>query len=212
MEELMDGVVLEPNYDATERVLALSGIQPELCYQCRKCTSGCPLTFAMDYYPDQIVRYLLLGLEEKVLSSSTIWVCSSCETCTTRCPNEIDIAGLMDYLKQQAHAKGFGDARRNLSYAFHKAFLDDIARRGRVFETGLMQRYMLSSGAWKAKLTDGTLWDEIRLGLALWRRGRLPLRPRGVRHFAEVQGLYTKPTETNGKTGSSTSSSGLTKE
>ncbi|MGQ9484139.1 MAG: 4Fe-4S dicluster domain-containing protein [Desulfosoma sp.] len=212
MEELMDGVVLEPNYDATERVLALSGIQPELCYQCRKCTNGCPLTFAMDHYPDQIVRYLLLGLEEKVLSSSTIWVCSSCETCTTRCPNEIDIAGLMDYLKQQAHAKGFVDARRNLSYAFHKAFLDDIARRGRVFETGLMQRYMLSSGAWKAKLADGTLWDEIRLGVALWHRGRLPLRPRGVRHFAEVRGLFTKPTESNGKTGSSTSSSGLTKE
>lgn len=206
MDEVMDEVVLEPNYDAAERILALSGIQPELCYQCRKCTSGCPLTFAMDYYPDQIVRYLLLGLEDKVLSSATIWVCSSCETCTTRCPNDIDIAGLMDYLKQQAHAKGMVDPRQNLTYAFHKAFLDDIARRGRVFETGLVQRYMLSSGAWKAKLSDGTLWDEIRLGVALWRRGRLPLRPRGVRHLAEVQRLFAKPMESPETTESSASS------
>lgn len=192
MEAVEAVVYLEPNYDVTDQVSALSGIKPELCYQCRKCTSGCPLTFAMDHYPDQIVRYLLLGLEEKVLSSRTIWVCSSCETCTTRCPNDIDIAGLMDYLKQQAHARGLIQPSHNFTYAFHKTFLDDIRRRGRVFETGLLQRYMLSSGAWKAKLADGTLWDEIRLGLALWRRGRLPLRPKGIRNVEEVRGLFDK--------------------
>lgn len=192
MEDRGDVVFLEPDYDVTARIHALRGISPELCYQCRKCTSGCPLTFAMDYYPDQIVRYLLMGLEEKVLSSATVWVCSSCETCTTRCPNEIDIAGLMDYLKQQAHARGLVQPKKNLSYAFHRAFLEDIGRRGRVFETGLLQRYMMTSGAWKTKLSDGTLWDEIRLGLALFRRGRLPLRPRGIRDVHEVHRLFEK--------------------
>ncbi|MEJ5348980.1 MAG: 4Fe-4S dicluster domain-containing protein [Desulfosoma sp.] len=206
MEHVVEETFLEPNYDATQRVSALSGIQPELCYQCRKCTSGCPLTFAMDYYPDQIVRYLLLGLEEKVLSSATIWVCSSCETCTTRCPNDIDIAGLMDYLKQQAHARGLVDPRANLTYAFHEAFLSDIGRRGRIFETGLLQRYMLSSGAWKAKLKEGTFWDEIRLGLALWRRGRLPLRAHGIRRMSDLQRHFQKPMQSPEAKNSSVSS------
>lgn len=206
MKDRAEVVFLEPDYDVTGKIRALSGISPELCYQCRKCTSGCPLTFAMDYYPDQIVRYLLLGLEEKVLSSATVWVCSACETCTTRCPNEIDIAGLMDYLKQQAHARGLVQPKENLSYAFHKAFLDDIGRRGRVFETGLLQRYMLSSGAWKAKLSDGTLWEEIRLGLALFRRGRLPLWPRGIRDTHELRRLFEKgPVSSENTTQSSAS-------
>jgi len=180
---------LEVHFDLAEKVRDATGITASACYQCRKCTNGCPLTFAMDHYPDRIVRLLLLGQEEEVLHSATIWVCSSCETCTTRCPNDIDIAGLMDHLKSEAHRRGIVRPKGNSTYAFHKVFLDDIARRGRVFESGLLNRYLLESGEWKAKLETGALWGDLRLGWALFRRGRLPLFPHGVKNKQEIRSL-----------------------
>ena len=76
------------------------------CYQCGKCSNGCPVTFAMDYLPHQLIRMLQLGLTEEVLGSRTIWVCASCETCYTRCPNEVEIPELMDDLKQEVLKQG----------------------------------------------------------------------------------------------------------
>ncbi len=96
----MEKTVLEMNPDFLVEVEEKSGVKVSACYQCRKCTNGCPVTFAMDLYPDQVMRYIQLGLRKEILQSSTIWVCASCETCTTRCPNEVDIAKVMDYLKQ----------------------------------------------------------------------------------------------------------------
>jgi len=68
----------------------------EACFQCRKCTNGCPVAFAMDLLPDQIIRMVLLGQRDAALSCSSIWICIGCETCTTRCPNKIKIAELLD--------------------------------------------------------------------------------------------------------------------
>ncbi|MBC7358288.1 MAG: 4Fe-4S dicluster domain-containing protein [Desulfacinum sp.] len=190
MDDGLNTARLRVNDELAERVLQKSRIQPTVCYQCRKCTSGCPLTFAMDHPPDRIVRFLILGLEERVLRSRTIWVCSSCETCTTRCPNDIDIAGLMDHLKEEAHARGIVPPECRPIHAFHEAFLEDVARRGRVFEAGLLQRYMLTSGVWKSRLADGTLWSEVRTGLALLRKGRLPLLPKGVQARDEIRRIF----------------------
>ena len=77
------------------------------CFLCRKCSGGCPLTFAMDILPHHIIRLALLGQEEQVLGSETIWVCSACQTCTTRCPNGVDIAGVMDWQKEEAVRRDF---------------------------------------------------------------------------------------------------------
>ena len=190
------GVPLTPNYDFANKVEAETGIKVSACYQCRKCTNGCPLTFAMDHPPDRIVRYLLLGLEDVVLHSSTIWVCSSCVTCSTRCPNSIDIAGLMDYLKQEAHRRGIVQPGSNRTYGFHNTFLRDIERRGRVHEAALMRGYMLSTGAWRDKLEDGEIWKDLKLGWALFRRGRLPLIAKGSKDPREVKRIFAGGGET----------------
>ena len=99
------------------------------CFQCRKCSSGCPLSFAMDLFPDQVIRLALLGQEDQVLGSRTIWVCSGCETCTSRCPNGIDIAGVMDWLKGEAARRG--QAVEAEVAAFHRLFLESIRACGR---------------------------------------------------------------------------------
>jgi heterodisulfide reductase subunit C2 len=166
-----------------------SGIKVAACYQCRKCTNGCPVTFAMDLYPDQILRYIQLGLKQEVQESATIWVCSSCETCTTRCPNEIDIAGVMDFLKQSV-VKEKGRAAETKVLTFHKVFMDDIRKRGRVFETGLVGNYFLKSGDWFHKLKDRTILDEMRLGWMMLIKGRLNLFPKKIKGIEEIRDLF----------------------
>jgi heterodisulfide reductase subunit C2 len=172
-----------------EEVEAESGVKVSACFQCRKCTNGCPVTFAMDLYPDQVMRYIQLGIREPVLNSSTIWVCASCETCTTRCPNEVDIAGAMDYLKQTV-VREKSKAREGKVLTFHQVFLDDIRKRGRIFESGLMQNYLLKSGEAFTKLKDLSILEEMRLGWTMYRKGRLNLLPHSIKGKGEVRQLF----------------------
>lgn len=166
-----------------------SGVKVGACFQCRKCTNGCPVTFAMDLYPDQVMRYIQLGWREPVLQSATIWVCAACETCTTRCPNEVDIARAMDYLKQRVVRSRSG-AREQKVLTFHQVFLEDVRKRGRVFESGMMQNYLLKSGELVQKLKDRTIVEEMRLGWTLYRKGRLNLLPHGIKGKGEVKQLF----------------------
>lgn len=184
---------IEINFGFLDEVEEKSGIKVSSCFQCRKCTNGCPVTFAMDLYPDQVIRYILLGLKKEVQESATIWVCSSCETCTTRCPNEIDIAGVMDFLKQSV-VREKGRAAEDKVLAFHQVFMDDIRKRGRVFETALVGNYLFKSGDWFRKLKDRSIIDEMRLGWTMVRKGRLNLFPKKIKGIEEIRQLFDKNT------------------
>ena len=177
-------VKIDPGF--SDLVQTSAGLNVNACFQCRKCTNGCPVTFVMDIHPDQVIRLVLLGQKERVLRCSTIWVCSACETCTTRCPNEVDIAGTMDALKEMAVKEGI-QIPQPKTFAFHKAFLDDIKRRGRMFEGRLMQSYLLNSGELFRKILDGSIKEEISLGWNMFKRGRLPLVPKGIKAKKEIK-------------------------
>ncbi len=77
----------------------VSGQNLFACYQCGNCTAGCPVSFAMDLGPHQVIRYTLLGLDSEVLASNTPWICASCLQCTSRCPKGLDIARIMEALR-----------------------------------------------------------------------------------------------------------------
>jgi heterodisulfide reductase subunit C len=143
----------------------------------------------MDIYPDEVIRRLTLGQLDRVLTSDTIWVCSACETCTTRCPNLVDIAGVMDHLKELALRGGIQTPQKR-SRVFHESFLTEIRKRGRVFEGGLMQRYMIRSGDFFRKVADGSVLQDVVLGVGLLKRGRLPLLPDGIKGKKEVRTLF----------------------
>jgi heterodisulfide reductase subunit C2 len=175
-----------PSGDLVKEIEDDTGIKVSACYQCKKCTSGCPVTFAMDIYPDRVIRLVQLGQEEMVLNCDTIWICSACETCTTRCPNEVDIAGTMDCLKERAVKAGIKIPQPK-TYAFHRAFLNDIRRRGRVFEGGLMMSYLLKSGEYKRKLFEFDIRQDIRLGWNMLKKGRMPLFPTGIKGKKEIK-------------------------
>ena len=82
-----------------KKVAEISGQNLKLCYQCGKCSAGCPMSFAMDLLPNEIMRLVQLGLEEEIAKSKTIWFCASCLTCTVRCPKGVDISRVMEALR-----------------------------------------------------------------------------------------------------------------
>ena len=185
------GLSIPPDFSFLREVEEAGGTKISLCYQCRKCSSGCPVGFAMDYLPDVILRMVQLGLRDRVLNSSTIWLCASCETCTTRCPNEIDIAEVMDTLRHIAISEGkVAPAVKDIP-KFHQAFLSSIEAGGRVHELGMMRSYMLKTNA-LSKLWKGGLMDQAKLGLDMFKRGKLSLRPHKIRQSGEIKKLFAK--------------------
>lgn len=70
------------------------------CYQCGKCSAGCPSAPFMDLLPNQVIRLAQLGRKEEVLNCKTIWLCASCFACSVRCPKGIDLANVMEAARQ----------------------------------------------------------------------------------------------------------------
>ncbi|MCD6192998.1 MAG: 4Fe-4S dicluster domain-containing protein [Candidatus Aminicenantes bacterium] len=82
------------------KIQELSGQNLLACYQCGKCSAGCPAVSDMDLLPNQIIRYAQLGLKDELLHSKSIWVCASCMTCNVRCPRGIKIAEVIEAIRQ----------------------------------------------------------------------------------------------------------------
>lgn len=141
-----------------------------LCYQCVKCTSGCPLAEHMDLNPNQVLRLAQLG-DESVLESKTIWVCASCQTCTTRCPQGIDIAAIMDELRIEARRRAVPPAVPAVD-KFARLFLADVRLMGRLHEVGLMA---------SMNVATGKLFKDMDLAVEMLKRNKLSLLSLPVR-------------------------------
>jgi heterodisulfide reductase subunit C2 len=179
---------LSPDFGFLERAEAAGPFNAAECFQCRKCSNGCPATFAMDLYPDQVIRLAILGQKEEVLRSKTIWVCASCETCSTRCPNGVRIAELMDHFKELAVRLGIPTPEPAV-VALHQTFLENVRYTGRVFEGALLPMFLLRSGQLASKLEKGTWRDEVKLGWQMFRKGRLGLVPKFVQGKGEISSI-----------------------
>ncbi len=82
------------------KVEELSGQNLLACYQCGKCSAGCPAVSEMDILPNQIIRYAQLGFKDELLRSKSIWICASCFTCNARCPKGINIAEVIEAIRE----------------------------------------------------------------------------------------------------------------
>jgi heterodisulfide reductase subunit C len=92
--------------DVIAAIKEISGEEVRACYQCGKCTAGCPMASTMDLMPNQVLRLIQVGEYEQALQSRTIWQCASCLTCAGRCPKEVDPARVMDALRTLLLRKG----------------------------------------------------------------------------------------------------------
>ncbi len=116
----VDWTLLEDNRPVTEIKLSADVVRSKLiseveklsgqnilsCYVCGKCSAGCPISSMMDIQPHKAIRLIQLGQEEEVLKSRTIWLCSSCLTCASRCPRGISLAAIMEALRALVLRRG----------------------------------------------------------------------------------------------------------
>ncbi|MCU0661385.1 MAG: 4Fe-4S dicluster domain-containing protein [Myxococcota bacterium] len=147
------------------------------CYQCGKCSAGCPMAQEMSLRPHDIMRAIASGHEQRLFEGDSIWLCLTCETCTARCPNECDPARVIDFLREKALAKNPKKAPRPIR-AFHKAFIRQIRTHGRVYEMGLIADYKLSGGA---------LFQDVSAAPGMMARGKLALMPSTIDGIADVR-------------------------
>ena len=160
----------------------IHGVPLQSCYHCRKCTAGCPTAGHMEYNPNKVIKMIQNGKRDQVLSSKTIWLCLSCETCITRCPNQVDIARMMDVLRQMAIEEGVGAREKNV-LKFHEAFLAGIKRGGRINEPMMMVEY---------KLKSGDLFSDAVAGVEMFMKGKLSILSPRTKDMKSVKDIFEK--------------------
>ena len=165
-----------------------TGVSISACYQCERCTNACPAAHFMDIKPHAVIRYVTLGFREELLRSSTIWVCLSCEMCTTYCPNEVDVAKVIIYMRNMAARSSITPGEPALA-SFHRAFIDQLMKYGRINEFNLMRAYGMKPEIMIEKLKTGDILNDMKLAYEMGKRGRLsilPNRSRAVRQIREI--------------------------
>jgi heterodisulfide reductase subunit C len=126
--------------------------------------------------PHDVMRLAATDRLDDLLAGESIWLCLTCETCTSRCPNRCDPARVMDALRELAVAR----APRPIG-AFHRSFLDQVERSGRMFELGLILQY---------KLRTGELLKDATAGPGMLSRGKLKLLPHAIDGVADVRRIF----------------------
>lgn len=158
--------------DLARRIQEELGENVYLCYQCVKCSSGCPVGRFLDWQPNQIMRAVQLGQEDIALSAATPWLCAACQTCTTRCPQGIDINGIMEFLTREARERGYPSPEPQIN-AFNEAFMREVRLWGRSYEPGVMAEVKLR--------TRGNLFEDLDLYVQMLKKRKVAVLPQVAR-------------------------------
>ncbi|MBM3146878.1 MAG: 4Fe-4S dicluster domain-containing protein [Actinobacteria bacterium] len=163
-----------------DEVLRIAGADAARCYQCGKCSAGCPMAAEMSPQPHDLMRLVARDQRTAALDNAAIWLCVTCETCTARCPNGCDPAGVIDSLRELS-LKEFPQASPLRIRAFHHAFLSQIETNGRLYELGLVVQY---------KLRSGSLMQDATAAAGMLARGKLRARARPIAGVREVRRIF----------------------
>lgn len=155
-----------------EAVQVRADVNLSLCYQCKKCSFGCPVAGEAESSPSEIIRRLQLGAGDELLQNGLVWACLSCETCYARCPNRINFTAVIDALKSLAIEKGVARPKGDAPL-FNRLFLETVKSYGRAYDLQALGMYKLRSGNLKQ--------DMDKLGEMLKKRKIAILPPSGAR-------------------------------
>jgi len=171
MDETHTQAPIKLSNDLAQRIQDELGQNVFLCYQCVKCTSGCPVAEFFDWQPNQILRALQLGQAEIALHAQTPWLCACCQTCSTRCPQGLDVTAIMEFLAQEALRVGVKPPIPEVD-VFNQAFMREVRLWGRAYELGLMA---------EMKLRTFNLLGDLDLGMKMLQKNKLPFLPNPTR-------------------------------
>lgn len=182
----MNEIKMQVKYDAerepgfARELMKIPGCEKlEHCFQCGTCSGVCPLSIYMDYTPRRIMNLARSGFKKEVLSSLTIWLCSSCYACTVQCPKQIKITDIMYALKQQAIREKMYPKRFPIP-VLAREFFTMVRSMGRTTESRLVLNLVLKTNWFK-------MLGMSSLGLGLIRGGRFSLKSESIRQREQVQ-------------------------
>jgi heterodisulfide reductase subunit C2 len=152
------------------------------CYQCKKCSVGCPVAGQVESPPSEIIRRLQLGAGDELLQTKLVWTCLSCDTCYARCPNEINFPAVIDALRSTALEKGVARPAGNPPL-FNRLFLDTVKTFGRAYDLEMIALYKIRSG--------NVLADTDKFPSML-KKGKMALLPPSGADKRKVQRIFNR--------------------
>lgn len=173
-----------------EEVAELTGVNTARCYQCGKCSAGCPMAAETRWRPHDIMRLVTRNELARLIEDDSIWLCLACETCSARCPNGCDPAAVVDAVREIGVRESSGSVPGRVG-AFHRAFLEQVRLNGRMFELGMVMGY---------KVRTGTLLQDAASTPGLFARGKLRLAPQRIDGTDEVRRIFAKCVDGAGET------------
>jgi heterodisulfide reductase subunit C len=166
--------------DVISKVVERSGTDIRRCFHCQSCGGGCPVSQAMAYRPNGVIRLLQLGRVREALQSSDIWFCIGCNTCSMACPQAIDIAAFMDVMRQMALEEGVPPAETDI-LSFHREVVGSIHKYGRTHKLEIMMRY---------KLRQLDMFSDLDLGLKMLAKRKLDLLPSKIADLGAMKRIF----------------------
>ncbi len=168
--------------DFRQTVERMSGQNLSDCYQCGKCSAGCPVLPDVEVSPNRLIRMVQLGLEEDALTSDSLWCCAACGTCNGRCPMGVDVVRIMDTLRRLA--VDIYSSRGALEvWTFYQSFLDSVREFGRLSEIALMGGYNINSGR---------IWTNMIKAPWFLMKGKLALSPHTIKRIDRLQRVFKR--------------------
>jgi heterodisulfide reductase subunit C len=158
------------------------------CIQCGTCTGSCPVSYAMDISPRQLIAFFRAGEMEAIMKSRTIWICASCYACTTRCPSGIKITDIIYALKRTAMEKKYSSPKASQVQTLANLFIQNLMAYGRLHEGTLIGKYFMKTNIWK-------LFGLIPLGKKMYKNKRVALLPKKIKAHGSLSVIIKKAQE-----------------
>jgi len=159
----------------------------KMCMQCGVCSGSCPMGPYWDHPPQELFMMIRAGKRDEVLSSTSMWMCTSCYNCIARCPRELPITHIMHGLAHYGRRLGLAP-KNQPTMKFSQHFWDNLAKDGRVNELKLgLSLYFMNGIAEGIK----TALKMKAIGLGMWKTKRMnPMEILGGHSVKDKSGFH----------------------
>lgn len=173
------------------------GDKLSLCMQCGACSGSCPIGVQMDHGPRKLIQMVRAGLKEAVLTSNTLWNCTSCYRCVVRCPRGVPVTYILQDLAAKAVELGYAEAEDNIR--FSKSFWWSAKRFGRTDERLVTAKYYFSFGLGEG-IRRGL--GNLKIALGMLKAGRMHFGlPHRIKDRKGLQAILDKAAEIEAREG-----------